>query len=139
MSYIDPLLSVDKARYINKLNNMGTDSCPYIIKDLTDVDFSAHFGLYNLNRGSHFEARSLAFPGKPVPVTGTGPIAPKARVTVKHVFLPFQIHICGTGDRTGFTRKDPRPSFKMRPELGLWDQRFRRSGPKCAEKSTSSP
>ena len=36
MSYVETLLPVDKARYISKLNNIGVDSCPYLLKDWTD-------------------------------------------------------------------------------------------------------
>ena len=35
MAYMDALLPVDKERYINKLNSIGLDSCPYVIKDWT--------------------------------------------------------------------------------------------------------
>ena len=36
MSYLDSLLPVDKARYLEKLNSIGIDICPYVIKDWTD-------------------------------------------------------------------------------------------------------
>ena len=35
MAYMDALLPVDKERYINKLNSIGLDSSPYVIKDWT--------------------------------------------------------------------------------------------------------
>ena len=36
MAYIDSLLPVDKERYLMKLNGIGIDCCPYIMKDWTD-------------------------------------------------------------------------------------------------------
>ena len=36
MAYIDSLLPVDKEPYLIKLNSIGIDCCPYIMKDWTD-------------------------------------------------------------------------------------------------------